>query len=92
MRSSVSDSVAEKFIDQVLGGKVVACRYVKLMCKRHRQDIKTGHIRGIFFDPGAAQHIIDFFGFLRHSKGEWAGRIVELEPWQQAILWILFGW
>lgn len=92
MRSSVSDSVAEKFIDQVLGGKVVACRYVKLMCKRHRNDIKNGHKRGLYFDPTAAQHVIDFFGFLRHSKGEWAGRVVELEPWQQAILWILFGW
>jgi phage terminase large subunit-like protein len=29
---------------------------------------------------------------LQHSKGEWAGRTFELAPWQQFILWALFGW
>ena len=34
--------------------------------------------RGLRFDLAAARHAIDFFGFLRHSKGEWAGR--DLHP------------
>ncbi|NNF65977.1 MAG: terminase large subunit, partial [Gammaproteobacteria bacterium] len=38
------------------------------------------------------QRAIDFFGFLKHSKGEWAGQVFNLEPWQQFILWCLFGW
>lgn len=50
------------------------------------------HERGLIFDEDAAQHVIDFFGFLKHSKGEWAGQVVELEPWQQFYLWVLFGW
>lgn len=30
--------------------------------------------------------------FLRHSKGEWAGSPVLLEPWQEFYLGTLFGW
>ena len=83
---------AEQYIDNVIAGRVVACRWVQLACQRHVDDLVHGHERGLWFDRAAGQHVIDFFGFLCHSKGEWAGLVVELEPWQQAILWILFGW
>jgi phage terminase large subunit-like protein len=46
----------------------------------------------LWFDEGAAKVAIAFFGLLRHWKGEWAGRPVVLEPWQQFIVWSLFGW
>jgi phage terminase large subunit-like protein len=46
----------------------------------------------LWFDERAARLVIVFFSILRHSKGEWAGRPVELEPWQQFHLWNLFGW
>lgn len=94
--SSGSDSgarhPAEQYIDNVIAGQVVACRWVRLACTRHREDLAHGHAHGLVFRPQAAQHVLDFFAFLRHSKGEWAGQVVQLEPWQQAILWILFGW
>lgn len=83
---------AEEYIDNVIAGRVVACRWVRLACERHAADLEHGHERGLVFNRQAAQHVLDFFVFLRHSKGEWAGLVVELEPWQQAILWILFGW
>ena len=37
-------------------------------------------------------HAIDFFGFLRHSKGEWAGQTFALAPWQAFVVGCLFGW
>jgi phage terminase large subunit-like protein len=40
----------------------------------------------------AARHAIDFFGFLRHSKGEWAGQTFALAPWQAFVVGSLFGW
>jgi len=85
-------SVAERYIDNVIRGRVVACRYVRLFCERHKQDMKTGRRRGLRFDRDAAQYAIDFFQFLHHSKGRWAGTPIRLEPWQQALLWVLFGW
>lgn len=30
--------------------------------------------------------------FLRHTKGEWAGRPFDLEPWQRQLLRQAFGW
>jgi len=83
---------AEAYIDKVIAGEVVACRYVQLMAARHRRDLADGHQRGLRFDVAAAQHVLDFFRFLRHSKGEWAGRVIDLADWQQAVLWVLFGW
>lgn len=85
-------SAAERYIDNVIRGKVPACRWVRLFCERHKRDMKTGRKRGLYFDRNAAQHAIDFYQFLRHSKGRWAGKTLELEPWQQALLWVLYGW
>jgi phage terminase large subunit-like protein len=36
--------------------------------------------------------VIGFFRLFRHFKGEWGGRPILLEPWQQFIVGSLFGW
>jgi phage terminase large subunit-like protein len=51
-----------------------------------------GAARGVRFDPTTARHAIEFFGFLRHSKGEWAGQTFALAPWQAFVVGCLFGW
>lgn len=73
-------------------GEIVACRYVRLAVERHFRDLETAGGRGLWFDRKAAEHAIGFFRFLCHSKGEWAGQELRLEPWQQFIIWVLFGW
>lgn len=83
---------ANQYIADVRSGALVACKWVKLAVERHVRDLEEGEARGLYFDEAAAAHVIDFFGFLKHSKGEWAGQTVELEPWQQFYLWALFGW
>lgn len=83
---------AQHYIEQVSRGEIVVCKWVRLAVERHLRDLETGHERGLTFDEEAARRAIRFFGFLRHSKGEWAGQVVILEPWQQFILWVLFGW
>ncbi len=48
---------------------------------------------GDYFDATEAQLACDFFPeCCQHIKGEWAGRPLELERWQQAIIGCLFGW
>jgi phage terminase large subunit-like protein len=81
-----------QYIDDVLTGRQVACKWVRLACERHQRDLANGQDRCLKFDDAAARHAIDFFRFLRHSKGEWAGQTVELEPWQQFVIALVFGW
>ena len=87
-----SQLIVDQYMDDVLSGAIPACRWVKLACERHLRDLEIGEKRGLVFDPRAAQLPISFFGLLKHSKGEWAGQTVVLEPWQHFVLWVLFGW
>lgn len=83
---------AEQYARDVIAGRIVACRLVKLACERHVRDLADGWNRGLKFDAAAAQDVLDFFGFLKHSKGEWAGQSFTLAPWQQFVVWCIFGW
>ena len=94
MPPSVQNSarVAKKYIADVLAGKATACKWVRLFCERHEKDLKRGTKRGLYFDEEEAERVLRFFDFLRHSKGEWGGQAFILSPWEQAYLWVLFGW
>lgn len=70
----------------------LVCRYVQLARERHERDLRDGDKRGLWFDQQAADRIVRFFGLLKHSKGEWAGHTFKLEPWQEWMLRVLFGW
>jgi len=80
------------YIHAVQDGSVPACEMIRKAVARHLDDLEHGAERGLRFDRQAAEHVIRFFGFLKHSKGEWAGQPFVLEPWQQFLLWVLFGW
>ena len=82
----------DQYVDDVLSGRVVAGKWARLACQRHINDLKHGPARGLWFDAGAARRMIAFFSMLKHSKGEWAGQFVNLEPWQQFHFAYLFGW
>ena len=81
-----------QYVADVLSGNQVACKWVRLACERHQHDLETGDERGLRFDEQTARQAIAFFSLLKHSKGEWAGRPLHLEPWQQFIVASLFGW
>jgi len=84
---------AEKYVNDVLSGKILACKFIKQACERYLQDLKTGMDRGLYFDKKAAFYAIGFFAFLKHSKGrQFAGKPFILSPWQEFIIWNLFGW
>jgi phage terminase large subunit-like protein len=67
----------------------IVCELVKLACQRHIDDLKR---KDIVFDVEASRRATDFFGFLCHSKGEWAGQPFKLEPWQEFVIGSIFGW
>lgn len=76
----------------VLSGQVPACKWVRLACQRHIDDLATGHERGLWWDQHAADHAIEFFLFLRHSKSKWNDQPFELSPWQAFIVGNIIGW
>src|SRR5689334_16429878 len=86
---------AEQYARDVINGKIVACKWVRLACERHVHDLEHGHERGLYFDVEAAERVIRFISLQRHSKGKWGrgkGELIQLEPWQQFIVWVAFGW
>lgn len=84
---------AEGYAAGVAGGRIAAPMTVRRACERHLRDVAGGAAaRGLWFDEAAAGVAVAFFSVLRHWKGEWAGRPVTLEPWQEWIVWSLFGW
>lgn len=83
-----------KYAKQVLSGNIVAGKLVQLACERHMNDLKRSKKKDFpyKFDEELADRAIRFFSFCKHSKGEWAGRPVELELWQCFTVGSVYGW
>lgn len=84
--------LSEQYAHDVLSGKILACEYIKNACRRYFDDVDTCIDRGLYFDRKAALHAISFFKYLKHYKGIFAGKEFVLEPWQQFVVWNVFGW
>ncbi len=77
----------------VVAGKIIAGPHVRDACRRHLEDLKHGHERGLVFDVEAALRAIGFFAdVLRLNGGEYEGKPYELLDWQAFIVGSLFGW
>ncbi len=76
----------------VMAGEIEVCQWTRLGVERHYRDMQTGHLRGLWFSEAHAQHALESFLFLRHSKGEWAGQPFVPSPWQQFWHALAFGW
>ncbi len=85
--------IAKKYARDVSTGKVFACKWVKLACKRQTEDLKKYARSGLYeWSKEEAGRICRFIELLTHTKGELAGQRVVLEPWQIFILTTVFGW
>lgn len=83
---------AEIYAQQVHSGDILTCEFVQLAVDRYYRDIDNALDKGWYFDRKAAQRAICFIERLKHTKGQWAGLRFKLEPWQQFIIWNIFGW
>tara|TARA_Y100000310_G_scaffold211591_1_gene212337 strand:+ start:93 stop:1808 length:1716 start_codon:yes stop_codon:yes gene_type:complete len=87
-----STAHAHEYALDVVEGRQLAGKFVRQACARHFADLENGESRGIYFDHQEAEDWLQFFGSLRHSKGEWDGQPFQLERWQQFIVASVFGW
>jgi len=83
---------AIKYASGVKKGTIPACVWTKLSCERFLSDMdKKASEFDFKLNHARAQNVCDFVEKLVHVKGEWAGQLVELEPWESFILVNLFG-
>lgn len=86
--------IANQYIQNVLTGKIPACRYVKQACQRQKNDLKRYATAksAYHFDEKQACRVCKFIELLTHVKGPKAGENILLEPWQIFIITTVFGW
>lgn len=87
---------ANKYAQDVVSGKIAACRYIKKACQRHLDDLEKQRDLAFpyYFDSEKAEKACKFIQYLPHTKGNWALRrqSITLETWQLFIISNAFGW
>jgi phage terminase large subunit-like protein len=97
-------SLAKDYAKDVVAGKVLTSKWVRLACQRQIKDLirfkgkeslyrfnpKLTAKNGRPFYP--ADNLCAFIERLPHVKGPLAGESIRLEPWQVFILTTVFGW
>ncbi len=87
---------AEEYAKRVLSGKILACKWIKLACQRHFDDLERAKADDFpyYFDPAKAERVAKFLQLLPHTKGKWASKreLIKLEGWQLFSVCIPFGW
>lgn len=87
-------NAAMQYGRDVASGKIVACKYIKLACQRHFDDLKKELDKKYpyRFDRDLAERACRFVQLLPHSSGDLKGQKLKLEPWQSFIFCSIFGW
>tara|TARA_R100000773_G_scaffold29104_1_gene24995 strand:- start:10728 stop:12419 length:1692 start_codon:yes stop_codon:yes gene_type:complete len=82
---------ATKYAEDVVNGKQAACRFVRLACERHLKDLEKKDWP-YYWSPEAAARFYKFTKYLKHYKGQYAGQVFELLPWQYFVFGSIYGW
>jgi phage terminase large subunit-like protein len=82
---------ATKYAQEVCDGSILACKWVRLACQRHLDDLQKRDYRWTF-DFKRANAICVFAESMRHEKGSLQGQRLRLEDWQVFVLASVFGW
>lgn len=84
----------DAYARDVVAGKVLAGKFHRLACARHRRDRDREATRAFpyWFNLERAERFFRFASQLRHYKGEWAGQYIVLERHQLFRLGSLLAW
>jgi phage terminase large subunit-like protein len=83
-----------RYAQQVASGEIIACRWVRLACERHLNDLERakGPEYPYRFDLKKAGAICYFIELLPHIDGDWGSPTIVLELWQKFWLGSIYGW
>jgi phage terminase large subunit-like protein len=74
----------------VVKGNIIVCNKVRLACQRFLNQLEDKHWEYEFV-ADYVDHVLEFFGTLKHTKGADAGKPLELQPWQIFALCAIYG-
>jgi phage terminase large subunit-like protein len=86
--------IIDAYARDVVDLRIPAGTYHRLACARHQRD-RGREATPAFpyrFDVAKAERFFRFAAQLRHYKGEWAGQLIRLQPYQKFRLGSIFGW
>lgn len=76
----------QKYALDVIDGKIIACHYIQMACKRYLSFFDKYEYR-----EEKVEKVINFIQKLRHFKGKHNGKPFILEQWQIWIISAIFG-
>lgn len=88
-------NASNKYARDVVNGRIPACKWVKLACQRHLNDLKKISRHFPYqFDKDKAETACKFVELLPHVKDDWAKKkqLIKLEAWQAFNFCSIFGW
>lgn len=77
-----------EYCHDVLEGRIVCGKYIKLVCQRFLDFLKRDDI---VFDTEKADKPVVFIKKLKHTESPFTGLPFILEPWQRFVVYCLFG-
>ena len=77
-----------RYAQDVIDGKIVACRHIIQACKRFMSDLQRDDMH---FDAQKVERAVSFISKLRHFTGSASGKEFILEPWQTFIVANILG-
>jgi phage terminase large subunit-like protein len=81
-------AVADAYTRDVLAGRVVACKWTQLACRRFQRMRQR---RDLTWAPAEVQRVCAFVERLPHVEGRWATPTITLAPFQVFILAAVYG-
>lgn len=78
------------YANNCISGNIVSCKKHKWACQRFLDDLKKDW--RYYWDEKEAQQIVEWFSYLRHSKGILAGKPIILTTSQKFFICQLYGW
>lgn len=79
----------KQYANDVLSGKIVAGRFIQLACQRYLDWFKRDDI---YFNTAKVDNVIKFCSLFKHYEGKSAGTQFKLQPFQEWIIYNIFGW
>lgn len=85
--------MARIYAEEVVSGRLIACRFVKLACRRYLDMLAEagGPKANYYFSVEWAVDACDFAEKMPRSKGGRPGERIVLQPWQCVVLCAVFG-